>query len=144
MPISTELLTLIGSSGAGFLFRFMAERAKERYQMFEIAVKKQEISDISADKAAQRVSESAGKWTRRFIVVACVFGVIIAPFLLTLLNLNTVVTVEAIKPTFLFGLFGGGIDTKFIELSGFFMAPEVRQTLLAIVGFYFGSAVGKS
>jgi hypothetical protein len=143
MVFTPEILTLLGSSGAGFLFKYMAERARERQQIVELALKKQEAADNSADKAAQRVPIDAGKWTRRMIVVACVFGVILAPFILTLLNLNTVVTVESIKPTWLFGLFGGGVETKFVELSGFFMAPEVRQTLLAIMGFYFGSAAAK-
>ena len=37
-------------------------------------------------------------------------------------------------------LFGGGYEVSFVELKGYLMVPEVRQTLSAIVGFYFGNA----
>jgi len=37
-------------------------------------------------------------------------------------------------------LFGGGTEIVFVELKGYLMVPEVRQTLTAIVGFYFGNA----
>ena len=51
-----------------------------------------------------------------------------------------VVEVETENPTWLFGLFGGGKEILFVELKGYLMLPEVRQTLSAIVGFYFGNA----
>ena len=39
-----------------------------------------------------------------------------------------------------FGLFGG---VKYQTLNGYLILPEVRQTVLAIVGFYFGSSTIK-
>ena len=32
------------------------------------------------------------------------------------------------------------VDKLFVELEGYLLVPEVRQTLTAIVGFYFGNA----
>ena len=55
------------------------------------------------------------------------------------MGLSTIVQVEETKGTFL-GLFGGGTEIVFVELKGYLMVPEVRQTLTAIVGFYFGNA----
>ena len=74
------------------------------------------------------------------IVVFVLFGVILAPFILTLLGFSTIVEVEETDPTWFFGLFGGGTEVLFVELQGYLMVPEVRQTLTAIVGFYFGNA----
>ncbi len=71
------------------------------------------------------------------------FGVILAPFLLSLMGQSTIVQIEETGGTFLFGLFGGGTETKFVELNGYLMVPEVRQTLTAIIGFYFGNASAK-
>lgn len=48
------------------------------------------------------------------------------------------------KKSYLFGLFGGGTDNYFVRIDGYLMVPEVRQTLTAIVGFYFGSSVVQS
>ena len=138
MPI--ELITMIGGSIVGFIFRYMAERAKERHEIYKRAVGMKNAEDDSADKAAKRMPVDAGKWVRRLIVVIVLFGVILAPFLLSLLGLSTIVQVEMENPTSFFGLFGGGTEIAFVELKGYLMSSEVRQTLTAIVGFYFGNA----
>ena len=91
-----ELITMIGGSIVGFIFRYMAERAKERHEMFQNALKMKEAQDDSAE-----------------------------------------------NPTKFFRLFGGGKEITFVELDGYLMIPEVRQTLSAIVGFYFGNAAAK-
>jgi len=77
MPI--ELITMIGGSVTGFIFRYLAERAQERAEIFKMAIglKKAEIE--SADAATKRVPIDAGKWVRRTIVMCCLFGVILAP-----------------------------------------------------------------
>jgi hypothetical protein len=121
----------------------MAERAKERSQLYEIALGTKKAEIESADAAAARVPVEVGKWVRRAIVVCVLFGVILAPFLLSLIGQSTIVQIEETGGTFLFGLFGGGTETKFVELDGYLMVPEVRQTLTAIIGFYFGNASAK-
>ena len=141
MPI--ELLTMAGGAITGFIFRYMAERAKERSQLYEIALGTKKAEIESADAAAARVPVEVGKWVRRMIVVCVLFGVILAPFLLSLMGQSTIVEIQETGGTFLFGLFGGGTETKFVELNGYLMVPEVRQTLTAIIGFYFGNASAK-
>jgi len=134
-----ELITMIGGSIVGFIFRYMAERAKERHEIYKrfLGLKKAETE--SADAAAQRVPVDVGKWVRRLIVTSVLFGVILAPFILSLMGYSTIVEVETVKGKFL-GIFGGGTEVAFVELKGYLMVPEVRQTLTAIVGFYFGNA----
>jgi len=138
--MSMELITMIGGGFTGFLFRYLAERAKERAELYKMAMgyKKAEID--SADAAAERVPVEAGKWVRRAIVVCCLFGVILAPFILSVLGMSTIVQIEETGSEFLFGLFGGGTTISFVELKGYLLVPEVRQTLTALVGFYFGNA----
>jgi hypothetical protein len=53
MPI--ELITMIGGSITGFIFRYMAERAKERASFYQMALGMKKAEDESADKAAKRV-----------------------------------------------------------------------------------------
>tara|TARA_B100001105_G_C21985011_1_gene270685 strand:- start:126 stop:500 length:375 start_codon:yes stop_codon:yes gene_type:complete len=118
----------------------MAERAKEKADLIKLALDLKKASDDSADRAAKRVPVDVGKWVRRVIVCCVLFGVILAPFLLSLMGLSTIVQVETTNPTWGFGLFGGGSEIFFVELKGYLMMPEVRQSLTAIVGFYFGNA----
>ena len=141
MPI--ELITMIGGSVVGFIFRYMSERAKERHEVYKraIGMKKAEIE--SADAAAARMPVDAGKWVRRLIVGSILFAVVLAPFILSVMGFSTIVQVETEDPTWFFGLFGGGTEIMFVELKGYLMMPEVRQTLTAIVGFYFGNASAK-
>jgi len=138
--MTLELVTMIGGSIVGFIFRYMAERAKERAEIYKMALGLKKAEDDSADKAAKRVPVDVGKWVRRAIVCSVLFAVILAPFLLSILGYSTIVQVETTKPDWLFGLFGGGTEVMFVELKGYLMLPEVRQTLSAIVGFYFGNA----
>ena len=138
MPI--ELITMAAGGLTGFIFRYMAERAKERAELWKFAINQKKAEDDSADKAAKRVPVDVGKWVRRAIVVCILFGVVLAPFILSLLGQSTIVEVETTGDEWLWGLFGGGSETIFVELEGYLMVPEVRQTLSAIVGFYFGNA----
>ena len=138
MPI--ELITMIGGGLTGFIFRYMAERAKERAELWKYALDMKKAEDDSADRAVERVPVDAGKWVRRLIVIFILFGVIAAPFVLALLCMPTIVEIETENPTWFFGLFGGGTEVLFVELKGFMIMPEVRQTLTALVGFYFGNA----
>lgn len=140
MPIPLELVTMLGGSLTGFVFRYMAERAKDRQQQFNMMMGRHKAEEDSRDAAIKRISADAGKWVRRAIVVSVLFGVILAPFILSILGYSTIVEIEQEKSTFLFGLFGGGVEKSFVELNGYLIIPEVRQTLSAIVGFYFGSA----
>jgi hypothetical protein len=62
------------------------------------------------------------------------FAVVIAPFLLAHSPEGITVGQET---SYLFGLING---IKYETLSGYLILPEIRQTILAIVGFYFGSS----
>ncbi len=138
MP-TLEIFTMLGGSIIGFIFRYMAERAKDRQDQFKMMMESRRLA-IEEKEQASRADGDMGKKIRRFIVVCVMFAVIMAPFLLSLIGVSTIVEIEDVQSTFLFGLFGGGTETKFIELNGYLMVPEVRQTLSALVGFYFGNA----
>lgn len=140
--LSAELISGVLGALGGYLMKYMALRAQDEKDRFERMMQAIDKSDESANKAAQRVPNDAnGNWVRRFIVIAILFGVILAPFVLTLLNLPVVVEVMTpIKN--IFGFSFGGV-TKFYELNGYLMVPEIRQALICIISFYFGQSAAK-
>lgn len=88
------------------------------------------MADASADKAASR----AGAWMRRVITFFVMFAIIIVPTVLAFTDIG--VSVQKETKGFL-GLFKG---VKWETVNGYVILPEVRQTALAIIGFYFGSS----
>lgn len=138
MPI--ELLTLIGGSATGFLFRYMAEKRAAEQENFKRLLDLNNFNESSREKAAKRVPIDAGKAVRQIIVLAVLFGTIAAPFVLPFFGIPTIVEVNQTHPEILFGLIPQTTETIFQTVNGYLFTTENRQILLAIVGFYFGSA----
>ena len=141
--LTPEFLTLIGSSLTGFLFKYLAEKRQDQKELFERLITKSKRQDESHNLAVKRVGINTGKTIRRIIVVTILFGTIMAPFILPFFGIPTVVEITEKEGEFL-GLFGGGEKISFHEVYGYLFTEENRQVLLAIVGFYFGQAVGKN
>ena len=140
--IPTEILTLFGGSITGFIFKFMAQRSQDNQKKFEMLMDRNKFAEDTRNAAAKRATGSAGSWVRRFIVISIMFGVILAPFMATLLSIPVVLEVDQTKPI-LFGLFGNRTEKIFVESLGYVLIPEIRQALTAIIGFYFGQSTVK-
>jgi hypothetical protein len=138
MPI--ELLTLIGGSATGFLFRYMAEKRAAEQENFKRLMEMNKAVEDSRTAAAQRVPLDAGKAVRQIIVLAVLFGTIAAPFVLPFFGIPTIVEINQVHPEVLFGLIPETKETIFQTVHGYLFTTENRQILLSIVGFYFGSA----
>ena len=100
-------------------------------RQFERMITSQQTADTSADAAAKR---DGGVVVRRFLVVCTIFAIVIAPFVFAWTDVGVSVSRET---NGFLGLFRG---VEWQTVQGFVIMPEVRQTALAIVGFYFGSS----
>jgi hypothetical protein len=131
--MTPELIAMLGGGVSGFVMKLIAAQMQNQAALFEQTIKKQEVADASADAACKR-GGSSGPWVRRFITVATMFEVIAAPFIVAFTDVGVSVQKDT---SFLFGLIKGA---KWETITGYVILPEVRQTALAIVGFYFGSS----
>ena len=131
--MSIELIAMLGGGVSGFVMKMIAAQAEAQSRNFEMMLQKQSLADESAEKAAAR----GGVWIRRIFVFFILFAVILAPFILSLTGVPVTVEKEGLGGLLkLIGLGSGGWES----LQGFVVLPEVRQAMLAIVGFYFGSS----
>lgn len=131
--MSIELIAMLGGGVAGFVMKLIAAQAENQARAFEMMLQKQAAADTSAEKAAAR----GGIWIRRGFVACILFAVIIAPFILAYSGNG--VTIERQAFGGLLGFIGLGRDS-WQTVQGFVILPEVRQGMLAILGFYFGSS----
>jgi hypothetical protein len=128
--MTPELLAMLGGGVSGFVMKMIAAQAQSQTRLFEQMLKKQKAADISADKASER----GGVWMRRIITVSVLLAIIALPAVFAFTDIA--VTLREESNGFL-GLFKG---SKWVHTQGYLILPEVRQTALAIVGFYFGSS----
>jgi len=142
--ITIELLSMLGGSLTGFLFRYLAQKSQDQKELFTQLIQVNKITTENQDKAVQRVPLDAGKTVRRIIVLTVLFGAFAAPFILPFFGIPTFIEVDVKDPEMLFGLIPETSRKVFVQINGFFWATENRQILLSIVGFYFGSAAARN
>ena len=131
MMFALELFAMLGGSVLGFIMKLIAVQTEASASAVQQMIRLQGGADMSADRAHSR----GGTWMRRIITGSVVCAMVLFPFLLSLVNIP--VTVEEDRYWWdVLKVFSGG----WVQLDGFVILPEVRQAMLAIVGFYFGSS----
>ncbi len=128
--MTPELLAMLGGGVSGFVMKLIASQAQNQTRLFQQMLETQEAADLSADLASAR----GGVWMRRIITCSVIVAIIFLPAVFAFTDIG--VTLQEKSNGFL-GLFKG---SKLVHTQGYLILPEVRQTALAIVGFYFGSS----
>ena len=132
--MSMELIAMLGGGVTGFIMKLISAQMDVQAKALSGMIQKQQAADASADRAAGR---AGGVWVRRTIAISILFAVILAPFILSFTDVPVTVQKEGLGGLFRFiGLSKNG----WVEVQGFILLPEVRQGMLAILGFYFGSS----
>ena len=121
---------MFGGSVVGFIMKLVAAQQQHQAAQLEMMLKKQGMADKSADKAAAR----GGVMMRRLITCVVLFAIVVVPTVIAFTDIG--VSMQRETNGFL-GLFKA---VKWDTVGGYVILPEVRQTALAIVGFYFGSS----
>lgn len=136
--MNVELLAMLGGGVSGFTMKLIGAMAEAQMNALNATIQKQQLADDSADRAAKR---EGGVWVRRTIAIFILFAVILAPFIIAFTAEPVTVQKEELGGMLGFlglgALFGGG---GWESLQGFVLLPEVRQGMLALLGFYFGSS----
>lgn len=134
--MTLELLSLLGGGVTGFVFRMLAFQAEASQRMLENQIRAASELTPIADESADRAALRGGILMRRFIVLSVMLAVVFLPFVLALLDKPIFVEQGPQEWWDIFGIFTGGFN----KVAGFLILDEVRTSLMAIVGFYFGQA----
>ena len=118
--ISLELITMGVSTLGGFALKYMATQAEHRHQ--------QMMDLMDSQNRAESVDGGQGKYVRRFIVLvmmSLLAFIVVAP---AFMDVNTVLVDQ------------GWLFTTTTEIKGIIYDDTIRQILVAIIGFYFGTS----
>lgn len=133
--MTLELLSMLGGSVVGFVFRFLAAQQEASAKALEALIKQQGAADESADKAAARGTHVG----RRVLVFTILWVLGFAPIIGAVFGIPTFIETQPAGWD-IFGIFTGGLQ----QISGIIILDEFRVGFLSCVGFYLGSsAVGK-
>ena len=131
--MTPELIAMLGGGLSGFVMKLIGAQIEHQARAFDRLLQKQGLADESADRASAR-GGVWGVWVRRGLVAITFFAIIVAPFIIAFTDIGVSMARET---NGFLGLFSG---VKWDTVQGFVILPEVRQTAIAIVGFYFGSS----
>tara|TARA_B100002019_G_scaffold111531_1_gene95956 strand:- start:15022 stop:15423 length:402 start_codon:yes stop_codon:yes gene_type:complete len=130
-----ELISLFMGTGVGALTKVIGLFVSSSIQLNKAQLEANQVNQKLADDSADRASDRGGQWVRRLIVIVCLFGVVVVPFIMAFMDAGVTVSKER---SFLFFEW-----ETWKTLGGFVILPEIRTTLIAIVGYYFGSSAIK-
>lgn len=127
----TEIASLGGSAGLGFLFQFIANMQLDGH--------KQKMALMgAAEESKEKASNRSGIWVRRFIVL--VLMGILAVIATGAGNMPTnIVTIEP-GVSILWGLFETGREALVTPIVGGLYDETIRISILSIIGYYFGTS----
>jgi len=118
MPV--ELITMGISTLGGFALKYWATQADYRHQQF--------MDLMDSQNRAESVDGGQGKYVRRFIVLvmmSLLAFIVIAP---AFMDVNTVLVDK------------GWFFTTTTTIEGIIYDDTIRQILVSIIGFYFGTS----
>lgn len=118
--IPVELITMGASAVGGFALKYMATQAQNRHEQF--------MDLMGSQDRANLVDGGEGKYVRRFIVLvmmSLLAYIVVAP---SLMDANAVLVHQ------------GWFFTTTTEIKGIVYDDTIKQILVAIIGFYFGTS----
>lgn len=136
--MTPELIATLGGGIVGFVFKLIGNLVTYNANLAEMAIKQQIAADDSHDRASKR---DGGKVVRWVIVGSILVAMIVIPAVAAYMGIGT--TVEKPGLGGIFKLIGLSRDS-WKTVQGFIILPEIRQGLLAILGFYFGASASKA
>lgn len=139
-----EVITLLGSSlVGGFLKLWKAGQENQRH-LLDMALSRAAAEEASREAADKR-GGSGGAMARRAMVIAVLFTVFLAPFILSawFAEVPIFYAYTEAKGTGFWFLRSSLEQLKFVRLDGFVLLPIHTQMASAICGFYFGAGIVK-
>lgn len=141
--LEIEAIITMASAIGGWLMRVQTNNQQLLKDQMAFNMKAAQTENDHQNQAAKR-NKNGASFLQRFAGVA-IIGIIMTGLFVFAFFSEIETAVEVTKPTrkWFFGLFTTGGNTELLSTNGFFVPSFVKQSFFAIIGFLFGSSVGK-
>lgn len=133
--MSIEIISLVASAVASFIFKMYSNSQEDKQNQFRMAMELNKQNEKAVQSARKFQPNS---YVRRYIALVFVTAFI---YLMVYPDTLTYIT-EVEKPSYIFGLFGGGKEQVIKEVMGPLITKDFTQLVYIIIGYYFGSNLG--
>jgi hypothetical protein len=141
--IPTEIITFTLSTAIGAYIKLKNKQMEVQKHQSDLWAKQAGVI-LDDRQKARDFFPAGGPLTRRIIVVAVLFAVFIAPFVLAAFFPQTPVFYAYAEKTRGFWFIFESIDKmRFERMTGYVILPVHTQMAAAISGFYFGGGLAK-
>lgn len=141
--IPTEIITFTLSTAIGAWIKLKSKQMEVQKHQADLWAKRAGVILEDRSKARDYIPPG-GPMTRRIIVMAVLFAVFIAPFVLAAFFPQTPVFYAYAEKTHGFWFIFESLEkTQFQQMHGYVILPVHTQMAAAISGFYFGGGLAK-
>jgi len=141
--IPTEIITFTVSTAIGAWIKLKNKQMEAQKHQADLWAKQAGVVLEDRQKARDFIPPG-GPWVRRLIVVAVLFAVFLAPFILAAFFPSTPVFYAYAEKSRGFLFLIQGVDRlQFEQMTGYVILPVHTQMAAAISGFYFGGGLAK-
>lgn len=142
--MSWEILNLMGSSVLGAVMQIMGAKANAQAEMMKQLTANHKLEEESRDKVRNNTN-SFFQMTRRIIVLACVFSIIVLPMIAPLF-INVPIYIQSEITTgsdwLLFDTRNSAMS--WTEVNGIAILSWHKDIILSIIAMYVGSSIAKA
>jgi len=140
MGFPLEIITLLGSgllSGVMTMWGMsLKAKAEANKQLIDRATLRGKLTNEARQMKGEGVS-----FTRRLIVLTVMASVFVLPFVASIMGFPINIGYTEFSPGFLF--IEGKDVTKWVAVEGLAITPLHTHAAMSIIGYYFGSRVGR-
>lgn len=149
MPLSMELITMLGSALFSGLMTMWSMKLKAKAQEQKALIERATLENDIFTRAREYKGNKGFQFTRRTIALLCIFSIIVLPLVMAGIapifgwDITVNYGYTAIESGFWFWSDDETV-VKWVAVSGLTITPMHSQIVSSIIGMYFGNSVVKN
>ena len=139
LGLTPETIVMLASTAFSYWAKINAQKTQNMQDLLEATIKQRTNDSELMDAAAKRSSPFLRKVLGIFVIGVAFGGILLAP----LWDVPVTLVEHVPQKSILFGLIKFGTGIQIIQAEGIVYPPWIRESVMAIIGFVFGTGFAK-